>query len=63
MKPNSGVTDAVTEPLAILKGAKESADSGISNKFLPLPLNDEPLCSSIFPCANTLPLILIEPVN
>ena len=63
LNPNAGETDAVTLPLAILFGANDKADSGISNKFLPEPLNAEPLFNSIFPNANKLPLIDTLPVN
>jgi len=42
LNPKSGFTDAVTLPLTILFGKNDNADSGISNRFLPLPLNDDP---------------------
>ena len=55
--PKLGVADAVTEPLNIFDVSKsEIAESGISNKFLPLPLN-EPLLKNIpAPLTNKLPL-------
>ena len=36
--PNSSLTEAVTLPLAILLILNDNADSGILNKFSPLPL-------------------------
>src|SRR5210317_1900385 len=42
--PSTGEIDAVAEPLAILNASPDNCDTGISNKFLPLPLN-EPLNS------------------
>ena len=42
MNPKSGVTDAVTLPLAILNTSPTTAVIGISNKLLPLPLKNEP---------------------
>ena len=47
--PSFGLVDAVTLPLAINGDVSESADNGISNKFLPLPLNTEPLLNLILP--------------
>ena len=58
LNPKLGVTDAVTEPLAILNNSNDNADCGISNNNLPLPLNAEPLLASILP-----PVINKEPVN
>ena len=55
LNPKLGDTDAVTLPLAILKGAKESADSGISNRNLPEPLKNEPDANLILP-VNSEPL-------
>ena len=52
--------DAVTAPLTINADKSAScvrAERGISNKSLPLPLNDEPLFSLIPPLINN------EPVN
>ena len=56
LKPLSGETDAVTEPLAINIASSESADCGILNRPLPSPL--------MIP-SSTLsePLTFIEPVN
>ena len=58
--PFSGVTDAVTLPLAIIVDINASgvrAERGISNNLAPLPLNDEPELNSIPPLTNN------EPVN
>ena len=55
MNPLISCTDAVTLPVAILVESSESADSGISNKSLPLPLN-EPVCNFISP-------IKVEPLS
>ena len=41
MKPYSGFTEAVIEPLAILNASVDKADIGISNKFAPLPLKPD----------------------
>ena len=52
LNPNTGDTDAVTEPLAINDESNASSVNallGISNKSLPLPLNTEPLCSFTSP--------------
>ena len=72
MNPNSGSVDAVTLPLAINDNSSTSsanAERGISNKSLPLPLN-EPLNSvpltifvSISPVVVIEPLVKIEPVT
>ena len=56
--PSTGETDAVTEPLLILlliSASSVSADFGISNKSLPLPLNTEPLTNLTSP-SNKEPL-------
>ena len=55
--------DAVTAPLAINGALSESADWGISNKSLPLPLND-PLndFASILSDTNMEPLIVVLPI-
>ena len=66
MKPSLSDTDAVTEPERILfvsNASGANAVLGMLNKFLPLPLKAEPLCSSILPYANILPLTLILPVK
>ena len=55
--PSTGDTDADTLPLAINGDVSESADNGISNKFSPLPLNDELTLSC------KLPLIKVEPLS
>jgi hypothetical protein len=47
--PLSGVIDAVTLPLAILKIVNESADSGISDNPLPEPEKNEPVATLILP--------------
>ena len=50
--PSFGETDAVTEPLTINednKASSVSAERGMLNKSLPLPLNTEPLCSLTSP--------------
>src|SRR5210317_677605 len=72
LNPYSGSVDAVTEPLAInvlRSTSSASADNGISNKFLPEPLN-EPLISSartivvsIVSVTSNAPLIIVEPNN
>ena len=41
LKPYTGLTEAVTLPLAILNTSAENADNGILNKPSPLPLNDD----------------------
>ena len=56
--PSFGEIDAVAEPLLILFNSNAKADSGISNKSLPLPKNDD-----VTVLAVTLPLIKTEPVN
>ena len=60
IKPLSGATDAVTDPLVInvdKSASSVSAERGISNKSSPLPLYFEPLLSC------RLPLIKVEPLN
>ena len=54
LNPKSGLTDAVTLPLAILNTSCDNADIGISNNPLPLPVNIE---------AVTLPITLVSPIN
>ena len=55
--PLFGEIDAVTLPLNIFEVSKlESADIGISKRFLPLPLNDEPELIDIPPLTNKLPV-------
>ena len=46
--PKFGEIDAVAEPLAILFESPVKLEKGISNKFLPLPLN-EPVTNSTLP--------------
>ena len=66
--PYCGETDAVTEPDVINADKRASgvkAALGISNKFLPLPLNDEPLLISMFPLTKSEELnsALVVPSN
>ena len=62
--PLSGLTDAVTLPLAIRLESPDNADCGISNKFLPLPLNDALISlASILSFTNKLPVIVVFPIN
>ena len=62
-KPSTGDTDAVTEPEVILVWSKSKiASAGISNKFLPLPLNEEPLINDIAPLTNSEP-VSCEPLS
>ena len=67
--PSSGVTDAVTLPLAILNASPVNWENGISIKSLPLPLNEPLIESAITICdvivfvISTEPVIETEPVN
>ena len=55
--PLFGEIDAVTLPLNIFEVSKsESAEIGISNKFLPLPLNEPEFKNIPAPLTNKLPL-------
>ena len=54
LKPNTGDTDAVTLPLAILTVSPDIAAIGISNNPLPLPLNID---------AVTFPITFVSPIN
>ena len=55
--PLFGETDAVTLPLNILDVSKlESAEIGISNRFLPLPLNEPEFKNTPAPLINKLPV-------
>ena len=48
--PLSGEIDAVAEPLKILEVSKsDNAATGISNNFLPLPENEEPVITLTSP--------------
>ena len=66
LNPNAGSTDAVIEPLDIndnFSTFSASAESGISNKSLPLPLN-EPLNSVALIIGDSIVLETnIEPVT
>ena len=54
LNPKSGLTDAVTLPLAILTVSPDIAAIGISNNPLPLPLNID---------AVKLPSTFVSPIN
>ena len=59
-KPKLGEIDAVALPLAIkvlINASGVRAERGISNKFLPEPLNDEPELIRTLPLTRKLPLI------
>ena len=62
--PSSGVTDAVTEPDAILNASPVNAERGMSNKFLPdplkLPLISLAISLSAFNVFSTVTLSLIS---
>ena len=60
LNPNSGVTDAVIEPVAIRNTSCDNAERGISNKPLPLPLNID---ADIGPDVFKLPVICVFPIN
>ena len=63
LNPYSGSVDAVTLPLAInvlLSTSSASAERGISNKSLPLPLN-EPLNSSALTIGTSIVSVTINP--
>ena len=65
LNPNTGDTDAVTLPLAILNGENDNADSGISNKPLPLPLNIDAVIVDVNiagPDVSILPLTITSPM-
>ncbi len=66
LNPNAGLTDAVTLPLAINDNSSTfsaRAERGISNKSLPLPLN-EPLNSfALIIFESISPVTNIEPVT
>ena len=58
LNPNEGSVEAVTLPLAIKDNSSTlsaSAERGISNKSLPLPLKNEALIS--------VPLIILESIS
>ena len=58
--PSASLTDAVTLPLAILLMLNDNADSGMLNKFSPLPLK---LLASISLLTNKEPVIVVSPNN
>ena len=58
--PSASLTEAVTLPLAILLMLNDNADSGILNKFSPLPLK---LLASISLLTNNEPEIVVSPIN
>ena len=58
--PNSSLTEAVTLPLAILAILNDNADSGILNKFSPLPLK---LFASISLLTSKEPVIVVSPIS
>ena len=67
LNPKSGVTDAVTLPLAILNASPLKAERGILNNPPPSPTNEPDMeavicCALREPVISTLPLILSEPV-
>ena len=60
LNPNTGDTDALMLPLAILNTSSDNAERGMSNNPLPLPLYIEAV---ILPFTAKLPVIFVGPIN